>query len=847
RHIAFYNEFIEVTYETTLDHNRLNEFNGINQEYRAFEIPRGNQAYKRHDFYGDYVLITGPNVSFEEDVTVIKNTLTIPLLFERLIDVETDPTKITSAFVWTDGFSEVYPDDVGEYFALLTPVVSHGGKGGLVFTFGFDNNQVAGDALYEDGGNIYNQPIRYTNEQGFFTELWFGMINQYAPTDAFTDLVLDEDDFNDGHAYPLVKDSSGDFGQSFIMSLGDSRENYGTPILYDTLQVYKDSSESYKLSYQISILPYDYKEFVIGQYFYTDNRLVRNKGDSDSKLYLYRYKDGTYYNKFDDLLVKITDGSIENTDYDIVELVGNTNIFYSSMTLYFDSNATISSASGHTSWAIVDEDGNLYLACNKPYNIIYIHSRHFRPNVSLLGNKSYPDSAKILRSYSTSSYTFGSTITLGETTSVSLSNGINYYILANGIKNIAIYGSALIDYTMNSTINVGDDTNIGTISNGINYYILANVKKYFTITGSASIDYIFDASETVGTSDTISNLSSEISYYVLANYSISATSFTVTFKDWNGTTLKSQTTTYGGSVTPPTNPTRTGYTFTGWDDNSYTYVESNLTITAQYTANTYTVYFNENGGGAVADKTVTFGNTYGTLPTPIQNDWVFLGWYTSSTYATQVTSATTVTTANNHTLYAQWVSYDWVSGGTSPTTDTTCNDANDDGNVQCDYGVIGCSWNPVGLSYTSSTDISENVESSCYDTATKTVCTLYKEEGYGWVSGGTTPTVEQDCLNSGDIDNIRCDTICVYTDIDIYLSPTDDTDLNTCSIGGTQTICEKPDGALFFTCVVQEGEIGYTNCETCSIITPAEYTCTDYEAEQEYGYVNCETCEVTYK
>ena len=52
------------------------------------------------------------------------------------------------------------------------------------------------------------------------------------------------------------------------------------------------------------------------------------------------------------------------------------------------------------------------------------------------------------------------------------------------LKIFIIYGSALINYTMNSTINVGDDTNIGTISNGINYYILANgIKKYFIFIG----------------------------------------------------------------------------------------------------------------------------------------------------------------------------------------------------------------------------------------------------------------------------------------------------------------------------------------------------------------------------
>ena len=40
RSLSLYNEHIRATYTLTLDHNRLNEFNGINQEYRVFEVPQ---------------------------------------------------------------------------------------------------------------------------------------------------------------------------------------------------------------------------------------------------------------------------------------------------------------------------------------------------------------------------------------------------------------------------------------------------------------------------------------------------------------------------------------------------------------------------------------------------------------------------------------------------------------------------------------------------------------------------------------------------------------------------------------------------------------------------------------
>ena len=39
--------------------------------------------------------------------------------------------------------------------------------------------------------------------------------------------------------------------------------------------------------------------------------------------------------------------------------------------------------------------------------------------------------------------------------------------------------------------------------------------------------------------------------------------YAVTFKNWNGTTLKTETVNHGSDATAPAVPTRTGYTFTG--------------------------------------------------------------------------------------------------------------------------------------------------------------------------------------------------------------------------------------------------------------------------------------------
>lgn len=62
------------------------------------------------------------------------------------------------------------------------------------------------------------------------------------------------------------------------------------------------------------------------------------------------------------------------------------------------------------------------------------------------------------------------------------------------------------------------------------------------------------------------------------------TLYTVTFLDWDGTVLKSEEVAEGSAATAPADPTRTGYTFAGWDV-SFSVITSDLTVTATYTYN----------------------------------------------------------------------------------------------------------------------------------------------------------------------------------------------------------------------------------------------------------------------
>ena len=139
---------------------------------------------------------------------------------------------------------------------------------------------------------------------------------------------------------------------------------------------------------------------------------------------------------------------------------------------------------------------------------------------------------------------------------------------------------------------------------------------------------------------------------VTAQYS--ANTYTVTFKDWNGTVLKTEQVQYGGAATAPANPTRTGYTFTGWDK-AFTNVTANLVVTAQYSINTYTVTFKDWNGTVLKTQQVQYGGAATAPANPTRTGYTFTGWDKAFTNVTANLVVTAQYSINTYTVtFKDW-------------------------------------------------------------------------------------------------------------------------------------------------------------------------------------------------
>ena len=122
--------------------------------------------------------------------------------------------------------------------------------------------------------------------------------------------------------------------------------------------------------------------------------------------------------------------------------------------------------------------------------------------------------------------------------------------------------------------------------------------------------------------------------------------YTITFDTAGGSEIAPITQDYGTPITAPADPTRNGYTFVGWSPAiPATMPAENMTVTAQWTVNQYTITFDTAGGSAIAPITQDYGTAITAPADPTRNGYTFVGWSPALPAAMP---------AENMTVTAQW-------------------------------------------------------------------------------------------------------------------------------------------------------------------------------------------------
>ena len=106
-----------------------------------------------------------------------------------------------------------------------------------------------------------------------------------------------------------------------------------------------------------------------------------------------------------------------------------------------------------------------------------------------------------------------------------------------------------------------------------------------------------------------------------------ANTYTITFDTAGGSEIAPITQDYGTNIAAPADPTREGYTFIGWDrEIPETMPAENMTVTAQWEINQYTITFDTNGGSEIAPITQDYGTVITAPEAPEREGYTFIGW-----------------------------------------------------------------------------------------------------------------------------------------------------------------------------------------------------------------------------
>ena len=160
--------------------------------------------------------------------------------------------------------------------------------------------------------------------------------------------------------------------------------------------------------------------------------------------------------------------------------------------------------------------------------------------------------------------------------------------------------------------------------------------------------------------------------------------YTITFDTDGGSAIEAITADFGAAIAKPSDPTKDGYEFIRWDKEiPATMPAEDMTITAIWEANEYTIVFEENGGSDVEDITKAYDTAVTAPANPVKEGHEFLYWYEQGSEDTAYVFDKMP--LGGTTLYAKWDAIEYTininaNGGTAQ-------DGSEIASIVQDYGT----------------------------------------------------------------------------------------------------------------------------------------------------------------
>ena len=217
------------------------------------------------------------------------------------------------------------------------------------------------------------------------------------------------------------------------------------------------------------------------------------------------------------------------------------------------------------------------------------------------------------------------------------------------------------DYELTSFKNESLDGRVvvapGAITYGTATYSVADAEPYLSHFTHNHKGIISDTDYTAETG-TSSQAKSLVLYGAIQKFS-------VTYTDGiGGTSFADEVTSdlRRGTPTPAFTggtPTRSGYTFTGWEPSVAATVTDTAVYTAQWAKNSssshhstrYTLHYESNGGTAYKDERYSSGTKVTLDKTPTRESYTFTGWYADKELTQKISS---IKMTSEKTVYAGW-------------------------------------------------------------------------------------------------------------------------------------------------------------------------------------------------